>query len=202
MIRERKKLRNDVDDDSQAQEAAPQNSVFITLSNSKLISYYLSGEIIEPENYINVFQIIRSAGPNDLVKIHINSSGGLLSTAIQFMRVLLETQATVIASVEGDCCSAATMIMLAADEVELSPHSTFLFHNYSGGAIGKGGELFEKIEHLQQWSSDLFHDVYNGFLSESEIQDIMKGKDIWMSAKEVKARIDKRNKRINRRRHT
>jgi len=38
--------------------------------------------------------------------------GGNLDTAIQFIRVLGETQAEVITSVEGSCMSAATMIFL------------------------------------------------------------------------------------------
>jgi hypothetical protein len=35
-------------------------------------SFYLSGEILEPSEYIEWFDTIRSAGPNDSVTIHIN----------------------------------------------------------------------------------------------------------------------------------
>jgi ATP-dependent protease ClpP protease subunit len=91
--------------------------------------------------------------------------------------------------------SAATMIFLSADTVEISPHSVFLFHNYSGGAVGKGGEVFEKVKHLQRWSEDLLRSVYSGFLTKEEIEDILAGKDIWMTAAEVHGRVQKKAKR-------
>ena len=57
--------------------------------------FYLSGYIEEPQEYVDWFDIIRNATANDLVKIYINSSGGAVDTALQFMRVLSETEAEV-----------------------------------------------------------------------------------------------------------
>ena len=94
--------------------------------------FYLSGEIESPDEYIHWFDTIRHAGENDVIKFYINSYGGDVFTAIQFMRVLQETPATVIMSVEGACMSAATMIFLCAESFEVSEHSMFMFHNYSG----------------------------------------------------------------------
>ena len=96
-----------------------------------IFDLYLCGEILPPENYIDQFEIIRNAGENDVIRLHINSAGGDLSTAIQFNRVIQETQAQICASAEGYCMSAATMIFLAANMFEISDHCFFMFHNYS-----------------------------------------------------------------------
>ena len=175
-------------------EATPFLPIF-TKSSGTLLEFYLSGEIAAPDAYTNWFHVMRNASSRDTIVLHINSVGGNASTAIQFLRVLSETDATVVASVEGDCMSAATMIFLSADTVEISPHSIFLFHNYSGGAVGKGGEVFEKVKHLQRWSEDLLRSVYSGFLTKEEIEDILAGKDIWMTAAEVHGRVQKKAKR-------
>ncbi len=159
---------------------------------SRTISFYLSGELREPSAYTDWFHVIRNASPNDEIKIHINSNGGNGSTVTQFLRVLAETPAEVTASVEGDCMSAATMIFLAADRVEVSPHSIFLFHNYSGGAIGKGSDVYGKVSHLQRWSEELLRDVYKGFFSEEELVSILNGKDMWMDNAEVATRLKRR----------
>ena len=111
----------------------------------QLYTFYLVGEITTPDDYVEWFEIIRNATENDVVKIHINSPGGNLFTAVQFMRVMGESQAKIIASVEGACMSAATMVFLSADGFEISEHSMFMFHNYSGGTIGKGGEMYDNI---------------------------------------------------------
>ena len=151
--------------------------------------FYLSGEIISADNYTEWFDTIRHAGDSDVVKIYINSPGGDLFTAIQFMRVLAETEATVIASVEGACMSAATMIFLCAEQFEVTPHSMFMFHNYSGGTFGKGGEMIDQLQHERKWSEGLLREVYADFLSEDEITSILDNRDIWLDGKEILARL-------------
>ena len=156
--------------------------------------YYLVGEIEEAGKYTEWFNQIRHCPPNDLIKIYINSSGGDLWSAIQFMRVIRECKASVIASVEGACMSAATIIFLMSDSFEISQHSMFMFHNYSGGTMGKGGEMIDQIKHERKWSEKLLKEIYSNFLKPDEIKSILENKDIWMTGEEVVQRLNKRNK--------
>ena len=158
--------------------------------------FYLVGEIETADNYVEWFDTIRHAGDNDVVKIYINSPGGDLFTAIQFMRVLAETRSTVVASVEGACMSAATMIFLLAEQFEVTPHSVFMFHNYSGGTMGKGGEMIDQLQHERKWSTSLLKEAYDNFLTNEEISSILDNKDLWMDGAEVIRRLTERNKII------
>lgn len=159
--------------------------------------FYLSGDVGSPEEYIEWFDIIRNCGPDDVVKIHINSPGGDLYTAIQFLRVVADCPGTVVTSAEGACMSAATLIFMNADRYEVSPHSVFMFHNYSTGMYGKGGELYDSIMHERKWSENLMREVYKEFLTENEIQAILDNKDIWMDGDEVADRITKRAEKLH-----
>lgn len=159
--------------------------------------FYLSGEIESSENYISWFDTIRHAGENDVVKIYVNSPGGDIFTAIQFMRALQETSASVVVSVEGLCASAATMIMLCADSYEVSEHTMFMFHNYSGGTFGKGGEMLDQLKHERSWSEKLLRDGYKHFLTDSEITSILDNKDIWMDSAEVIKRLKARKEKLD-----
>ena len=161
-----------------------------------LHTFYVSGVIEDPKEYNEWFDIIRNASDNDAIKLHINSPGGDLFTAIQFMRVLSETNATVIASVEGACMSAATMIFLNAHQFEISEHSMFMFHNYSGIAIGKGGEMYDNITHERKWSEKIMRNVYKDFLTEDEIKAILENKDIWMEGEEVLKRLKSKHQKF------
>lgn len=154
--------------------------------------FYLLGEIESSEEYIQWFDTIRHASETDVVKIYINSHGGDVFTAIQFMRVLQETDANVVMSVEGQCASAATMIMLCGHRFEISDHSTFMFHNYSGGTFGKGGEMLDQLQHERKWSERLLREVYKDFLTEDEITSVLNNKDIWMDGQEVSERLKAR----------
>jgi ATP-dependent protease ClpP protease subunit len=163
---------------------------------AKVHKFYLSGEIKSANEYVTWFETIRNATETDVVVLHINSYGGDLFTAIQFMRAMAETKANVVASVEGACMSAATVIFLTAKNWEISKHSMFMFHNYSSGSFGKGGEMYDNIVHEREWSKKLWKDVYTGFLSETEINSILQNKDIWMSGEEVKKRLETKFKKV------
>jgi len=165
-------------------------------STASIHEFYLSGEIEEPDQYIEWFDTIRHARETDQVKIYINSCGGDLYTAIQFMRVLYDTAAEVTCSVEGACMSAATMIFMCADVFEVTPHSTFMFHNYSGGTFGKGGEMIDQLQHERKWSARLMNEIYADFLTEAEVTQILENRDIWMDGEEVVERMNSRMEKM------
>ena len=135
---------------------------------------------------------MRHASETDVIKFYINSIGGDLFTAIQFLRVLHDTDATVVCSVEGACMSAATMIFLSADHFEVTPHSIFMFHNYSGGVGGKGGEMIDQLQHERKWSERLMKEIYKDFMTNEEIKAMLDNKDIWMDGEEVVKRLQAR----------
>lgn len=168
---------------------------FYSRPSSYMHSFYLY-TIGSAEEYTDWLDTIRNCSDQDVVKIHINSPGGDLLTTIQLIRALQETMATVICYVEGQCMSAATLIFLQADMVEISDHSMFMFHNYSGGTIGKGGEMYDNIVFERSWSEALFRDIYEDFLTVEEIDSMLANKDIWMTAEEVTTRIQQKAEKL------
>ncbi len=166
---------------------------FINKPVASLHTFYLSGTIESPEEYISWFELMRNAGENDIIQININSPGGDLFTAIQFLRAIADTPAHVICSVEGACMSAATMIFLTADSFEVSEHSMFMFHNYSSATFGKGGEMYDNIVHERKWSEHLLRRIYADFLTEQEILSLLDNKDIWMDGEEILKRLKLRH---------
>ena len=156
---------------------------------AQLHEFYLSGPVLDAEEYVEWFDVIRNASAVDTIRIYINSPGGDLYTTLQFLRVMSDTEATIITSVEGACMSAATMIFLSADELEICDHALFMFHNYAGGALGKGGELYDQIQFERAWSRKLLESVYQNFLTPAEITQMLENKDIWMDSDEVRRRV-------------
>jgi hypothetical protein len=73
-----------------------------------------------------------------------------------------------------------------------------MIHSYSDSNFGKGNEIVPRVNHINQWFEKLARDIYGGFLSESEIKDILEGKDIWLDSDEVLKRLQKKNQLLNR----
>lgn len=162
---------------------------FFSKTYGSMHTFYLSGSITAPENYIDVIESIRNAGPNDVVQIVINSGGGDLMTGLQLREAMMKSQAHIQCIVEGQCASAATMIFLAGHELVANEFSVFMFHNYSGGTFGKGGEMHEQISFERRWSIQLMQSIYKDFLTKAEISTMLDGKDFWMTGQEVMDRI-------------
>ena len=160
---------------------------------SNIFDLYLTGPIGDAKDYQDWNQMMRSATENDIVYIHINSGGGEMFTAIQLMRSMQETPACVVASVEGMCMSAATLLFLTADICEISEHSHFMFHTYSSGNWGKGSDQLANVMADDKWARHLFNTVYKGFLDPKEMSAMIDGKDLWMNPAEVGKRLEKRN---------
>jgi ATP-dependent protease ClpP protease subunit len=158
---------------------------------AQLHEFYLSGPVLDAEEYIDWFDCIRNASEIDTVRIYINSPGGDLYTTLQFLRVMSDTEATIVTSVEGACMSAATMIFLHGHTHEITPHSLFMFHNYSAGTFGKGGEMYDQLQFERKWSENFMRAVYKDFLAEDEIQSMLNNRDIWMTSDEVAQRLEK-----------
>jgi ATP-dependent protease ClpP protease subunit len=158
---------------------------------AQLHEFYLSGPVLDAEEYIEWFDTIRNASEIDTIRIYINSPGGDLYTTLQFLRVMSDTPATIVTSVEGACMSAATMIFLHGHTHEITPHSLFMFHNYSAGTFGKGGEMYDQLQFERKWSENFMRAVYRDFLAEDEIQSMLNNRDIWMTSDEVAQRLEK-----------
>lgn len=161
------------------------------LPDKTVIDFYLPLEIdIDPKEYIDFFRALKDARATDEVILHINCYGGECSTAFQIIDNLRATQATVTISIEGNCCSAATMIALAGDQWDVMPHCRFMVHAYSKLDYGKRNEVNASNEFDKKWLDGTFREIYKGFMTDEEIESCLEGKDYYFTAEEVIERLN------------
>ena len=151
---------------------------------------HLKTPLKDPEEYTEWVQIIRGASENDRIELHLNTPGGDIYAAIELLHAFATTEAHIHVVCSGIVASAGTVLMTVGDSFEINPHTTFMFHNYSGGTMGKGNEMAIKIEYERQWSQKFMHDVYEGLLTADEINDLLDGRDYWLSADDVSERLE------------
>ena len=180
---------------SESTETTTTSTSYHERTVGRIFDLYLHDEISEPDNYLDWFNLLRTCTQNDTVYIHINSYGGYVATAIQLMKAIKESEAIVITSVEGMCLSAATMIFLCADICEVTDHSQFMIHTYSGSVFGKGSEMLAQVMHDGEWVRGLSEEVYQDFLTQPEIDQMLDGKDFWCGSEEVIKRLQNRVKK-------
>lgn len=140
------------------------------------------------EDHFHKLQQIRQANPDDMVRVIINTYGGRLDIAMAYVSALRESQATVVAHAEGQVCSAGTILWLACKERTVSPMTEFMFHNYQGGAVGDGANLYTQILFYKQHFDRLIEYFYKDVLTEGEISTIKGGGQVWLDEVEISKR--------------
>lgn len=163
---------------------------------AKQVHVYISEEIIEPENYVDLIHTLNTADQNDVVYIHLNTNGGQLDTGVQIINAMQNSAASIITVLEGMAHSLGTLIFLSGDDMIVNDNCMMMFHNWRGGVVGKGNELTSELDATIKWFSSLAKRIYIPFLSEDEVKNIIRGEDIWMDSKEIKKRLAKIEKKM------
>lgn len=157
--------------------------------NSSIHHFYINEVIIEPQFYTEMIHVIRYSSEYDTIFIHLNTVGGNAFTTIQLIQAMRESSAHIVTSMEGQCCSAGTMIFLSGKEYIVQPHSLMMIHNYSSGVSGKGHEQRAQFEAFEKLFRELMAEMYAHFLTDDEIQKVIDGSDFWFDSKEVISRL-------------
>lgn len=150
---------------------------------------YITDAIEEPSLYNELCYKLKTASEAEVFTLHINTPGGLIDTAVMLIDAIKQSKAKVIADISGTVASAGTIITLACDEVIVADHTAFMIHNYSAGAFGKGHELKARQTFIDNSLNASFKVFYKGFLTDDEMDEVIDGKDMWMDASEVRARL-------------
>lgn len=158
-------------------------------SEVRQISYYITGSIQQSHYYTELFYTLRTATENDLIYLHLNTSGGDFDTGLQIINNMLSSSAHVVTVLEARAYSMGAFIFLAGDELVVHDNCQLLFHIYSGVFAGKGNEQQAEVLALSNWFEKFMTRICQPFLSANEIKGILKGSDLWMDSDEIRHRM-------------
>ena len=153
------------------------------------ITVHIDEEIKAPSYYRHVIQGIADMSENDTVVFRINSPGGNADAMRSILTAIAATDAVTIAEIYGNCHSAASFIALSCDKVHVSPHASMMIHFVSYGSSGKAYDVMRHVKHNQTTFELLFRETYDGFLTDSEIEECLNGVEIWLDADEILERL-------------
>lgn len=153
--------------------------------------FYISQQVDSPHKYTEIVHVLQTAGPDDIIYIHLNTPGGDLNTGVQIVSAMQSSQAHIITSIEAQAASLGTIIFLAGDEFVVHDNSIMMFHNYSGIVSGKGHEQVAALDATNKWFRNVAKRLYIPFLSEEEFDRMMKGEDLYFQSDDIRKRLNK-----------
>jgi ATP-dependent Clp protease, protease subunit len=107
---------------------------------------------ISAQAFVNALAEARDA---KTLHLRVNCVGGAFFEAKAIHNALREFPGRKVAHIDGLAASAATFIVMAADEVRSSPESTWFVHEVQGEAFGNAASLRDAADHLEKETANL-----------------------------------------------
>ncbi len=119
------------------------------------------------------------------ITVWINSPGGDCFAAAQIYNMLRDYMGKVTVKIDGLAASAASVIMMAGDEVLVSPVSTVMIHNPSTIAFGDHVEMEKAIAMLEEVKNSIINAYQEKtHLSRNKLSKLMED-ETWMNAQKA-----------------
>ena len=89
------------------------------------------------------------------IEVHINSGGGDVYAGSEINTALRSYSGKVVVKIVGIAASAASVIAMAGDEVEISPTAQIMIHNVSSNVSGDHNALLHEAEVLEGFNKSI-----------------------------------------------
>lgn len=152
---------------------------------------YLSDEIDDPIEYVDLLATLRRAEAHDLFYLYLNTPGGRLDTGLQLINAMHSSAARVVTILDPQAYSMGALLFLSGKELIVPDNSMLMFHNYSSGLRGKGNEQLAEVQAASRSFEKVMKKVCQPFLSADEIRNICNGQDLWLDSDDILKRLDR-----------
>jgi len=126
-------------------------------------------------------------GDVDEITVRINSPGGDVFEGLAIHNLLKQHPAKVTVKVDGYAASIASIIAIAADDVQMAENSMLMAHMPYTFAIGDAAEMRKQAEVLDKVTDVLVQTYQSKSGMDSEKIIALMEAETWFSAKEAKA---------------
>jgi ATP-dependent protease ClpP protease subunit len=131
---------------------------------------------------------LKNIGAVDEITVRINSGGGDVFAAVAIYTRLKEHKANIAVKIDGWCASAATIIAMAGDSIEISVGGVFMIHDPLAGLLGYYNttdlsNIVKELETIKQSIVNCYMTVSDK--SEEEIKSLMTDEGSWFTGQEA-----------------
>lgn len=153
----------------------------------------ITDDFDEPRYYDEVVALLSTASEEDTITFNINSNGGYVSSLAMLLTWKSMCKAYQIHVLSGNASSAASAFFLSnADEYVVSDMASMMVHEYQTSNGGSNSNVIKQATHTAKENEKFIRNCYEYFLTEVEIEDTLKGVEHYLSADEIRNRLEKR----------
>lgn len=163
--------------------------VYGEIVQEKSVDWFTGEESQTDVGLMDFKEQLDSIGNVQKLNLYINSPGGdvfTASTMISMLQRVKDKGTTINAYVDGLSASAASFLMMVADNVNLYKNSTVMVHKPMSFAMGNANDMQKTIDALNKIEESVMMPMYmnKSKVSEEEIKSLIDAES-WLSAKEM-----------------
>jgi len=167
-------------------------SNIVSTQEYEVVDVYLTSETNEGKFYTVIDHKLRSLNNGDVVNIYLRNYGGTINGLTDLLSAIHDTEASEVNMIlTAPSYSCGALLAVAGTSLRMKPNTFLMFHNYSTGSSGKGGEAMISSKEHDKWIKRLMRDIAMPFLTEKEMVGLEHDQDIYIHEydKSVKERI-------------
>lgn len=178
-----------------SQDGVSEPSIFAVQEVATKYTVSITDNISDVFIYDEVLMLLENAEEQDEIVFNIASYGGRVDALLAIRSGILSTKATVTGKLVSHACSAGGMLLLCCHNKIVYPNTTFHAHTASYGSYGKSTDIKSHVDFETRQIEKLVYDIYSGFLdSETEIPQLLEGKEFYFDAEETIERLENQAK--------
>jgi ATP-dependent Clp protease, protease subunit len=153
--------------------------VYDAIVDGELEAEWMGG--IAPQSFIKAIRDIKA----DTINLRINSPGGSVFAARAMEQALRDHPAKVIAHIDGYAASAATFLVMGADEVHMAKGSFFMIHKAWTMSMGNADDLRGTADLLEKIDGSLVQTYADRSKQDPEQIQQWMAEETWFTAEEA-----------------
>ena len=153
--------------------------LYDAIVDSELEAEFWGG--VSPKSFVQSIKDIDA----DVIHLRVNSPGGSVFAARAMEQALRDHKAKIVAHVDGVAASAASFLVMAADEIVMAPGALMMIHKAWTVAMGNADDLMNTAGLLEKIDSTLVQTyAQRSGMDADKIADMM-ASETWFTAQEA-----------------
>ena len=156
----------------------------------------ITSDFDSSDTYDEVVALLSSATESDEIIWNISSYGGFVNSLQMILgwKALCPAHQTHVLHSNADSC-ASVFFLSDADQYIVGDGATMFLHEIQAGVSGTTSNMIRHMEHLKETNETFIKRAYYGFVSEDEMNQILMGVEVFLTAEQIRDRLTSRQQK-------
>ena len=156
----------------------------------------ITSDFDSSDTYDEIVALLSNATEADEIVWNISSYGGFVNSLQMILgwKAMCPAHQTHVLHSNADSC-ASVFFLSDADQYIVGDGATMFLHEIQAGVSGTTSNMIRHMDHLKETNETFIKRSYSGFVSEEEMDQILMGVEVFLTAEQIRDRLTSRQEK-------